>query len=84
MIIEGDNTPNNNNGDLREGFSKLFSKLGCRVQIKMGAGKDSSIDKFKTILSGKSDLGCEKPFLLVDLDKKESEVKSDLESYNLS
>ena len=84
LIIEGDNTRNNNNGDLREGFGQLFAKFGCRVQIKMGAGKDSTVDKFRTIVNGKSDLGCEKPFLLIDLDKQENEIQKDLETYKIS
>ena len=67
LIIEG--TSDRSNGSLSQGFHKLFKKiLGNQgIKIIMGNGKDQAIRKFK----GKR--LSEPTYLLIDLDKPESE-----------
>jgi len=74
LFIEG--TTDISNGNLREGFSKLFEQLlqGKMPTISMGEGKLQTIDKF--INSSNSNMLC-------DLDAPESEKENDLKNYNL-
>jgi len=64
LHIEG--TSVNDNGNLRKGFNKLFSKLlkGSMPRIIMGNGKSTTIDKFT------NDDRADEKTLLIDLDDK--------------
>lgn len=70
IVIEG--TKDTNNGDLREGFNKLFSQdlKGAMPRIVMGEGKGQAINKFRH-LPGAT--------LLCDLDSNnEEDIDADL------
>lgn len=75
LFIEG--TRDTNNGDLREGFCKLFEKQikGKMPTISMGEGKKQAIDKF---------LNSSDSLLLCDLDAPSSEINMDLINNQLS
>ena len=77
LIIEG--AKDTRNGILRQGFNKLLvQKLeGNMPRIVMGEGKQQAIDKFINYRNSR------KPYLLVDLDNKESEKENDLKNSNL-
>ena len=66
LYIEG--TSEDTNGDLRSGFSSLFSqKLGGQMpKIRMADGKSQAISKFK------KPLPFDNPLLIIDLDKEDS------------
>ena len=72
LIIEG--TKDESNGILRQGFNKLLSQKlkGSMPRIIMGEGKTQAIKKFKNYRTGK-------PFLLIDLDKPESQKEKEIE-----
>jgi hypothetical protein len=75
IIIEG--AKDTNNGDLREGFNKLFSQdlQGTMPRIIMGEGKTQAINKFRN-LAGAT--------LFCDLDStNEEDIEKDLAIYNL-
>jgi len=74
LFIEG--TKDTNNGNLREGFSKLLEKKvkGKMPTISMADGKQQTIDKFKNSLSSN---------LLCDLDAIESEIENDLKKNDI-
>ncbi len=66
LYIEG--TTDDTNGDLRQGFSSLFSQKleGKMPRIRMAEGKSQAINKFKKPLPN------DKPLLVIDLDKPDS------------
>ncbi len=68
LYIEG--TPDETNGDLREGFYELLiQKLDTKMpRIRMTNGKSQAISSFKKPITGHD------PLLLIDLDAKE-EIK---------
>lgn len=78
LIIEG--TTDTRNGNLRQGFHKLFArKLGSGVpQIIMGNGKQQAIKKFVYFRSPTS------PNLLIDLDKEGRHKQVVLETNGLT
>ncbi len=76
LIIEG--AKDESNGILRQGFNRLLSRKlkGSMPRIIMGEGKSQTIRKFKNYRPGK-------PFLLIDLDKPESQKNKDIEKNEL-
>lgn len=70
LFIEG--AKSTNNGNLREGFGKLFAKkiIGKMPTISMGEGKKQTIDKFKNSVNSK---------ILCDLDGPENKIDNDLQ-----
>lgn len=77
LFIEG--STDRTNGNLREGFAKLFGqKLKDQMpRLVMGNGKDQTIDKF---MNDNSD----EKFLLIDLDKNENQRTSEITALGLS
>jgi hypothetical protein len=74
LFIEG--TKDINNGNLREGFSKLLEKKvkGRMPTISMGDGKQQTIDKFKNSSDS---------YLLCDLDTSEPGIENDLKKNDI-
>lgn len=74
LFIEG--TRDTSNGDLREGFRKLFEQKvkGIMPRISMGDGKKQTIDKF---------IHTDHAKLLCDLDNPPEHVEVDLHEYGL-
>jgi len=78
LIIEG--ARDNRNGILRQGFNKLLAQKleGNMPRIIMGDGKMQAIDKFINYKNSR------KPYLLIDLDEKESKKRDNIEKIGLS
>jgi hypothetical protein len=78
IFIEGES--NSPNGDLRQGFTKLFKKILVNnlPSTILGDGKSQAIKKF---LKNKRE--CDLALLLIDLDKPISELEQDLKDNNL-
>jgi hypothetical protein len=74
LFIEG--TKDNSNGDLRQGFRKLFEKKvkGSMPRISMGEGKDQTIKKFINAPNAK---------ILCDLDAPPAEIENDLKKHKI-
>jgi hypothetical protein len=79
LFVEGE--PHTPNGDLRQGLSKLLEQKlkGKLPKMILGGGKSQTIKKFKT-----NKLKAQQFLLLIDLDKPEEYLKSDLEANELS
>jgi hypothetical protein len=77
LYIEG--TTDDTNGDLRQGFSSLFSQKleGKMPRIRMADGRSQAINKFKKPLPN------DNPLLIIDLDKKDSYKTTFFQEENL-
>lgn len=81
LFVEGGDSKNRR-GDLSPGFAKLHEKkLKARPKIQMCGGQN---DAAKTFLNAEITDKVKKKFLLIDLDKPESEREHVLKSLKLS